>query len=244
MQSKGRTRGWTAPRPALRRVSDASEVGVAGGEHGVEARHLQFAPTLLTGFLVMAMIADLPQDAFTVHPFLEPAQRPLHRLAFFQPNFSQRYFHILSKTWVRRPGRPRSSFRSRRARLEFLARDCQRPKPRPTDRHYRSGIYPKSAWPQQVKLGQQSAFPAPGPAGETVFRRANGGFRGESSGAVRAGGGGGCVAAAYSGGNRLSPVGAVGVSAAVRFGTTAARPSRALPRRSCATSSRCPGSGR
>lgn len=58
-------------------------IGVAGRQHGGEARGFFLAAAAFTGFLKMAVAAHCFQGALAVNLLLQPAQRPVHRLAFF-----------------------------------------------------------------------------------------------------------------------------------------------------------------
>ena len=68
---------------------NSSLVGVASRQHCGKAGHFHLATRAFARLLVMAMGADFLQSTFAVQPFLEPAQRLIDRLAFFQLNFCQ-----------------------------------------------------------------------------------------------------------------------------------------------------------
>lgn len=54
------------------------EVGVTSAEHRRETSDLHLATTAFAGLLVMTMISDFPQCAFTVDSFFEPTQGFFH----------------------------------------------------------------------------------------------------------------------------------------------------------------------
>ncbi len=66
-----------------------SQVGVASRQHRGKAGHFHLAPRAFARLLVMTMGADFLQSTLAVQPFLEPAQRLVDGLAFFQLNFCQ-----------------------------------------------------------------------------------------------------------------------------------------------------------
>ena len=60
-----------------------SQIRVARGQHGGETRDFLLASAFFAGLFERAMAAHDFQRAFAVDFFLKPAQRAIHRFAFF-----------------------------------------------------------------------------------------------------------------------------------------------------------------
>jgi len=67
------------------------QISVTRAQHGGETRGLHFAATALARLFEMPMIAHFLQRAFAVDFLFQPAQRLVHGLAFFKPDFGQLY---------------------------------------------------------------------------------------------------------------------------------------------------------
>ena len=88
-------------KPAAKQAdNDASDhnVRVTGFEHGGKAGGFLFLAFAGAGFLKAPMQAHLHQRLLAVQFFLEPAQRPIDRLSFFEINFRHIRESIYSAT--------------------------------------------------------------------------------------------------------------------------------------------------
>ena len=82
-------RGPWRRRPAVR-LQNKSHIGVTGGQHRGKPRGLGLAPFAFAGLFKVPVIAHFLERAFAIYLFLQPAQRLVHRLAFFQSYFGQK----------------------------------------------------------------------------------------------------------------------------------------------------------
>ena len=71
-------------------MPNKSHIGVTGGQHGGKAGGLGFAPLAFAGLFKVPVIAHLLERALAIYLFLQPAQRLVHRLAFFESYFGQK----------------------------------------------------------------------------------------------------------------------------------------------------------
>ena len=62
---------------------NGSQVRVTGGQHGGETRHFLLAAAFFAGLFKGPAAAHDFQRALAIDFFLKPAQRALHRFAFF-----------------------------------------------------------------------------------------------------------------------------------------------------------------
>src|SRR5262245_51828469 len=84
MMAEGFWRGTLAGDLASR-----LQVGVTCAQHGGETRGFFLAAPAFTRFFEVPMVTHLFERAFAVDFLFQPAQRPIHRFTFFQPDLGQ-----------------------------------------------------------------------------------------------------------------------------------------------------------